>query len=220
MTKSLDFANGIHRDEFESFIAKEVERVLAQYNQVVKTNGLISTGSVAIHSDLAGLASEFLHTLAAEAARRFSGGLENDEVPCLETRNESAHEPHDPHARDSEGTVASVGIEEWAGRVVGSTYLEKTLRIPRSTLYWWQRRNDVVALRKGSRKHVFPLAQFVDGRPVPGLREVLSSIANPRLAWLWLSRPSALLNGRVPVEMLRQDLVADVISAARAFSKR
>jgi hypothetical protein len=85
-------------------------------------------------------------------------------------------------------------------------------------LHRWQRNNEVVALRKGGRKHVFPLAQFVDGRPASGIREVLSSIAHPRLAWLWLIQPSAILGGRTPIEMLRRDLVTDVAVAALEFS--
>ena len=75
----------------------------------------------------------------------------------------------------------------------------------------------MVALRKGGRKHVFPLAQFVDGRPVPGISDVLSAITSPRLAWFWLSRPSPELDGRVPIEMLREDMVDDVVQAARAL---
>lgn len=46
-----------------------------------------------------------------------------------------------------------------------------------------------MALRKGGRKHVFPLAQLVDGRPAMGISEVLAAISNPRLAWFWLTRP-------------------------------
>ncbi|TGV50887.1 DUF2384 domain-containing protein, partial [Mesorhizobium sp. M00.F.Ca.ET.149.01.1.1] len=90
--------------------------------------------------------------------------------------------------------------------------------IPRSTLHRWQRRGEVIGLRKGGRKHVFPLAQFVDGRPVPGISEVLSAITNPRLAWFWLTRPSPELDGRVPIEMLRDDMVEDVLRAVRALS--
>ncbi|TGS06210.1 DUF2384 domain-containing protein, partial [Mesorhizobium sp. M2E.F.Ca.ET.209.01.1.1] len=77
---------------------------------------------------------------------------------------------------------------------------------------------EVIGLRKGGRKHVFPLAQFVDGRPVPGISEVLSAITNPRLAWFWLTRPSPELDGRVPIEMLRDDMVEDVLRAVRALS--
>ena len=114
--------------------------------------------------------------------------------------------------------LQSMLIEDWAGEVAGSTYLEEKFRIPRSTLHRWQRRNEVIALRKGGRKHVFPLAQFVDGRPAAGISEVLAAIANPRLAWFWLTRPSPELDGRIPIEMLKQDMVGDVVPAARDFS--
>lgn len=76
----------------------------------------------------------------------------------------------------------------------------------------------VVALRKGGRKHVFPLAQFVDGRPAPGIGEVLAAITNPRLAWFWLTRPSPELDGRTPIEMLREDMIEDVVRVARNLS--
>ncbi|TIU36060.1 MAG: DUF2384 domain-containing protein, partial [Mesorhizobium sp.] len=51
-----------------------------------------------------------------------------------------------------------------------------------------------------------------------GISDVLSAIANPRLAWFWLTRPAPELNGRVPIEMLREDKVADVVRAARTVS--
>ncbi|PLP61344.1 hypothetical protein CYK37_03500 [Mesorhizobium loti] len=114
--------------------------------------------------------------------------------------------------------LASVLVEEWAGQVAGSTYLEETLRIPRSTLHRWQRRGEVIALRTGGRKHVFPLAQFVDGRPVPGIREVLELIGHPRAAWSWLIRPASELDGEAPLALLVKDQAHDVIRAAKAFS--
>lgn len=225
MAKSLDFENGVHRDEFASFI-REVERVLAQYDDAVKAHNSISSGVVtsnvgattnlilpthqqAIHGDLARLASEFVHALAAKAVRRFE--ISTSPTICAP----AVREPATLEAPNQKDGLESLSIENWAGPVAGSTYLEDNFCIPRSTLHWWQRRNYVVALRKGARKHVFPLAQFIDGRPAPGIREVLSLIAHPRLAWLWLIRPSPHLDGRVPIEMLRQDLVAEVVSAAR-----
>ncbi len=102
--------------------------------------------------------------------------------------------------------------------MAGSTYLEENLHIARSTLHRWQKRGEVVALRKGGRKHVFPLAQFVDGRPVAGIREVVSVIANPRLAWFWLTRPSDRLDGKTPIDLLRQDRIEDVVAAARDYA--
>ncbi|TIU78103.1 MAG: DUF2384 domain-containing protein, partial [Mesorhizobium sp.] len=35
---------------------------------------------------------------------------------------------------------------------------------------------------------------------------------------LWLTRPAPELSGRIPIEMLREDMVADVVRAARTVS--
>ncbi|WP_353646456.1 hypothetical protein [Mesorhizobium sp. WSM2239] len=104
----------------------------------------------------------------------------------------------------------------WAGPVAGPTFLERTFGISRSSLNRWQRRNYVVSLRSGGRKHVFPLAQFVDGRPAAGIVDVLSQFSNQRAAWLWLIRPNSELNGQIPIELLKQDRRDAVIEAARA----
>ncbi|WP_292444170.1 hypothetical protein [Mesorhizobium sp.] len=206
-------------------VAKEVELVLARYDEVVKERNPMSpckgdckivaaslpspARQQAIHDDLTALASVFVSRLAAEAGLRFDAGV-HEEVPLL---RETPGRPV-PEARDRK----NLQIQAWAGEVAGPTFLEEHHGIPRSTLYWWQRHRDVVALRRGARKHVFPLAQFIDGRPAPGIREVLGSITNPRLAWLWLTRPSPLLQGSIPIEMLRHDLAEEVALAARAFS--
>ncbi|WP_348529219.1 hypothetical protein [Mesorhizobium sp. LSJC264A00] len=47
---------------------------------------------------------------------------------------------------------------------------------------------------------------------------MLSVIANPRLAWFWLNRAAPELGGRIPIDMLKQDMVPDVVLAARDFS--
>jgi len=226
---------GIKQDDFADMVAEEVERALAQYDEAINRPTMVSVGKIAgsiasavtllspkhqraidaIHADLPGLASKFVRALAAEAARR----SEASTVTSLPTASLADIDgPVSSLARSQSDDLESMLIEDWAGRVAGSTYLEENLRIARSTLHRWQRRNEVIALRKGGRKHVFPLAQFVDGRPVAGIRDVLSLISNPRLAWLWLTRPSAQLDGRVPIDLLRQDQDDDVVEAARVFA--
>jgi Protein of unknown function (DUF2384) len=234
MTKFQNSSDEIRHHEFATVVAKEVERLLVQRNEVVDAHTLATLGKIAgsvaaavtslsprhqraidaIQGDLAGLASKFVRTLAVEATRRNEAkiaGLEQT-PPATPALVEGTPQPVQ---RDN---FESMLIEDWAGRVAGSTYLEENLHIARSTLHRWQKRNDVVALRTGGRKHVFPLAQFVDGRPVAGLSDVQSAITNPRLAWFWLTRPSTHLEGRIPLDMLRQDLAEEVAAAARAFS--
>lgn len=224
---------GLKQDDFAEMVAEDVERALAHYDEAINRPAMVSVGKIAgsiasavtllspkhqraidaIHADLPGLASKFVRALAAEAARRSEAGIAGVINPPT-TPLADVEPPSLPKSDDLESML----IEDWAGRVAGSTYLEENLRIARSTLHRWQRRGEVIALRKGGRKHVFPLAQFVDGRPVAGIRDVLSLISNPRLAWLWLTRPSAQLDGRVPIDLLRQDQVDEVIEAARVFA--
>lgn len=221
---------GLGQDDFAEMVAEDVERALAHYDEAINQSTVVSVGKIAgsiasavtllspkhqraidaIHADLPGLASKFVRALAAEAARRSEAGTTN--LPTALLADEAHLAP--PQSDDLESML----IEDWAGRVAGSTYLEENLRIARSTLHRWQRRGDVIALRKGGRKHVFPLAQFVDGRPVAGISDVLSLIGNPRLAWLWLTRPAAQLDGRIPIDLLRQDQIDEVVEAARVFA--
>lgn len=168
-----------------------------------------------LKGDSTAIASEFFRTMANKIARCDLTGTDR----ASENPPPTA-EPGQPAFRIAEqaAELQSMLIENWAGEVGGSTYLEENFRIPRSTLHRGQRRNEVIALRKGGRKHVFPLAQFVGGRPAPGIRELLSLIPNPRLAWFWLARPSLGLHGRTPIEMLKHDMVREVMPAARNFS--
>lgn len=226
---------GISQDDFAAMVAEHVERSLARYDEAINKSTMVSVGKIAgsiasavtllspkhqraidtIHADLPGLASKFVRALAAEAARRSEAGTATSSPMASPV---DVDQPALPSPRNQSDDLESMLIEDWAGRVAGSTYLEDNLHIARSTLHRWQRRGDVVALRKGGRKHVFPLAQFVDGRPVAGISGVLSLIGNPRLAWLWMTRPAAELDSRVPIDLLRQDQVEEVVEAARVFA--
>ncbi|WP_245269052.1 antitoxin Xre/MbcA/ParS toxin-binding domain-containing protein [Mesorhizobium sp. WSM2561] len=210
MSESSDPRNETRHAELLSFVMREVQRILARCEETRRPENALS-GCPA--NNLTALAAEIFGRIETETARRLNAP-ESREVASLSWL---ANDPL-AHLALEDCPREGARIAEWAGPVAGPTYLERTFGIPRSTLHWWQRHNDVVALRRGARRHVFPLAQFIDGRPAPGIRHVLSSISNPRLAWLWLIRPSPFLGGRVPIEMLREDLSAEVVSAARAFS--
>ena len=234
MTRFQNPTEGISQDALAALVAEAVQQALMQHGVLLDAQALVSAsliaGSVAaalpflpqaqrlavgsFKEDLTAFASEFFRTMANKIARG-SAAADNAAVNPVPTAGSG--QPAFQRIAERAAHLQSMLIEDWAGEVAGSTYLEEKLRIPRSTLHRWQRRGEVIALRKGGRKHVFPLAQFIDGRPVPGLSDVLSAIANPRLAWFWLAHPSVELGGRVPVEMLRQDMVEDVVRVARAL---
>lgn len=112
------------------------------------------------------------------------------------------------------GYVTEGSLEDWAGPVAGSTMLHER-GIARSTLHDWRKRGEVIALLSGARKHAFPLEQFVDGRPVQGISDVLEIAGNPRRAWLWLVQQSPLLGEKRPIDLLKLDRRQDVADAAR-----
>ncbi|MDX8441108.1 antitoxin Xre/MbcA/ParS toxin-binding domain-containing protein [Mesorhizobium australafricanum] len=233
MTRFQNPSEGISQEALAGLVAEAVQQALTQYGVLLDTEALVMASKIAGHVAAAlpflppvqrlaigsfkggwtGLAADFFRVITDKIASDDSADRAFERSPKPETARPTARQ-----IADRAADLQSMLIEDWAGEVAGSTYLEEKLRIPRSTLHRWQRRGEVVALRKGGRKHVFPLAQFVDGRPVPGISDVLSAIASPRLAWFWLSRPSPELDGRVPIEMLREDMVEDVVRAARALS--
>ncbi|PBC09909.1 antitoxin Xre/MbcA/ParS toxin-binding domain-containing protein [Mesorhizobium sp. WSM3859] len=231
MTRLQTPPEGISQETLAGLVTEAVQQTLMQQGVLLDAQALVSAsalaGSVAaalpflppaqrnaidsFKGDWTALVSEFFRSVP----ERIAGGSPtvSDQASG---RVPEAGRPQNIAERAAD--LQSMLLEDWAGEVAGSTYLEEKLRIPRSTLHRWQRRGEVVALRKGGRKHVFPLAQFVDGRPVLGISDVLSAIGNPRLAWFWLTRPEPELSGRVPIEMLREDMVADVVRAARTVS--
>lgn len=108
-------------------------------------------------------------------------------------------------------------VEDWAGAVAGPTELARDYGIPRSTLNHWQHDGAVIGLLKGTRKHVYPVAQFVDGRPIRGLSEINAVVDDPRIAWLWLTQANPPLGGAKPIDLLKRGRIQDVVEAARSY---
>jgi hypothetical protein len=105
-------------------------------------------------------------------------------------------------------------LEDWASPVAGPGDIEKMFGTKRSTLHDWHKRGAVIGLLKGERKHVFPLAQFIDGRPVEGMAAVTAIIGNPRTAWLWLTRQHVNESGETPLDRLKAGRVEEVVADA------
>ena len=105
-------------------------------------------------------------------------------------------------------------LESWAGPVAGPGEIEKQLHVARSTLNEWHRRGAVIGLLRGERKHVYPLDQFVDARPMQGIADVAKVASDERAAWLWLRQPHGRFDMRPPLDLLRAGQRDEVIQAA------
>lgn len=116
--------------------------------------------------------------------------------------------------RRLEAYAQALTFEDWAGEVAGPGELERDEGVSRSTLNDWRRSGAVIGLLRGTRKHVYPRAQFVDGRPVPGLAQTQKIVGDARNAWLWLvtsDDPQAA----TPLARLKRGELEPVLNAAR-----
>lgn len=99
--------------------------------------------------------------------------------------------------------ASDIPMEEWAGPVAGAGDLQKRFGIIRTTLNTWVQQGAVVGLLRGQRKRAYPLEQFVDARPLEGLRDIVRVAPDPRSAWLWMRQPHGALDGQTPLALLR-----------------
>ena len=106
-----------------------------------------------------------------------------------------------------------VDLETIAGPLGDAAEIERKLGIPLPALAQWHEQNQVVALKGKEECSLYPLAQFVDGKPIDGIKEVLEFIPHPNTAWMWLITPKPSIGG-MPLELLRQGKIYDVLAAA------
>lgn len=230
MTEANNPTTSFTRQELADFIAAEVEILLVRIDPDMKRAAVITAAKLAgtvassysflsqkrqaalnVQRDqIEAKAAEFVADIAMQARRaQLDGGdAESDDAELPDSSPVETNVPE-----------LTMTLDEWVGPAAGPTFLEKNFGIARSTLHRWQRRNEAIALLAGGRKHVFPLAQFVDGRPAPGIATIVSTIGHPRIAWRWLSRPSSALEGRLPIDLLKMDRVADVTAAAARYAQ-
>jgi hypothetical protein len=120
-------------------------------------------------------------------------------------------------ARRLELSAADTPPETWAGsEVLGPEALSRKLSVARGTVHNWRRDRLVIALRKGVRNHVYPLRQFVGGKPVAGIASVIEAIGDVEEAWEWLVTPNAHTSGEEPIELLRRGQADAVASASKS----
>jgi len=94
-------------------------------------------------------------------------------------------------------------VADWAGEVLNSSALRDRLHISHDDFDHWQSSGSLIALPNGDAGVVYPVDQFVDGRPIEGLREVLEVVGRPRVAWLWLRTARPGSESQSPIELLK-----------------
>ena len=167
-------------------VAAHLAAIIA--SQITAQTQVVQRTLLTLEDDIAEYGSEFVSQLVAEARKDKDKRIKGfaAEVPTA-----------------SLGSRAMLLADDWAGPVAGPTAIERYYGISRSTLYRWQKVNEAVAIQsRSSRKPVFPLRQFVDGRPAPGIAELISIFGDARKAWQWLVEANADFESKAPLDML------------------
>lgn len=206
------------REELEAKIAKLIGELLKEHDPTLHLPGLRTASEVAamIAAQIAVQPQSVQRSMAAledhltELATDFVANVVEAAQSNLEhgIKRFYAAAPANPDGLQLP--------DDWAGPVAGPTLIEKYFGVNRSTLHRWHRRDECVALNaKTSKKPVFPLKQFLDGRPVDGLSDVISIFGNQRDAWQWLVSPNEHLEGEAPIDLLIEGEQEQVINMAR-----
>lgn len=99
----------------------------------------------------------------------------------------------------------SIPIDQWAGKTLSSIELCKWLSIHPSNLSSWIRQSGTIFFSDNEGNERYPIEQFEHNQPLGGLDEIVTTVGDPRVAWLWLRQPHVMLDAHTPLEILRQD---------------
>lgn len=211
----------------------DVLKVLARHNPSLTKPALVATGKVmavvsavaarlsveqqrriaADETELAHIVEAAVAELAAKPRRTLTEVQAEKPVEASRGAGLRKSVGLDEGRRRLAEFVTPIRIEDWAGPVAGPGDIERKFGTKRSTLHDWHKRGAVIGLLKGERKHVFPLAQFVDGRPIEGMPQITKIIRNPRVAWQWLIQPKPSIGG-TPLDNLKRGNLGKVLEAA------
>ena len=223
--------------------ARVAARVTSKVADALKSDKAFESGSLALSANIAGAAAAAVLNLPLEARqaltkrqaelmRRVQRLVQSfGDEPGQGKINLVVPETVEPAKGEGLGEVVSTDegkrllgefavarkIEDWAGPVAGATELSRDYGIPRSTLHRWQHTSEVIGLLKGTKKHVFPIEQFIDARPARGISAIIEIAGGHRVAWLWLRQANPVLGGREPIDLLKQERIGEVVGAAQAY---
>lgn len=208
------------REDLEALIYAEVASLIKDRDPTVAASGVriaarlsaIIASQIAVHPQSAQKALKTIEDDISEYATTFVAELINVAMKSVGNQVKRFHAAQPPVIQKPMMELA----DDWAGPVAGPTVLERHYGIPRSTLYRWQKRNEAVAIdSRTSRKPVFPLRQFVDGRPADGIATLISIFGNQRATWKWLITDHPEFDGHPPLNSLLEGAVRHVVEIAR-----
>jgi len=204
LSRQGNIAKRLTESDLAHKIAVQIEDILHGHDPSIRKPALIAAsrlgGSIA-----AGIAMQTqVIQRSFLATQDHLDALSREFVARLVEETRGLSEVHIPSIPQSSAEIESVVVlpDAWAGPVAGPTLLERRYGMARSTVFRWMKRGEVISIKTKGNRPVFPLEQFVDGRPADGIPEMISIFGDARKAWLWLVTPCEELGGNRPIDEL------------------
>ena len=82
--------------------------------------------------------------------------------------------------------------------------------------------NQLIGLTQGKRGYAYPAFQFEAGKTLDGLKEILDALSahDPWMQSIFFANGNDRLDGRTPLDALRQGLIEAVVRTAEAYGEQ
>ncbi len=113
-------------------------------------------------------------------------------------------------------------ILEKLGGTVSVEQVTDLIGISRQAIDRRRSQNQLIGLTQGRRGYAYPAFQFENGKTLDGLKEVLDALQghDPWMQSIFFANGNDRLDGRTPLEALRQGEIEAVVRAAEAYGEQ
>jgi hypothetical protein len=113
-------------------------------------------------------------------------------------------------------------ILEKLGGTLSAEQVSELIGISRQAVDRRRSQNQLIGLTQGKRGYAYPAFQFEDGKALDGLKEVLVALSghDPWMQSIFFANGNDRLNGRTPLDALRQGKTEAVVRAAEAYGEQ
>lgn len=113
-------------------------------------------------------------------------------------------------------------ILEKLGGTLSAEQVSELIGISRQAVDRRRSQNQLIGLTQGKRGYAYPAFQFEDGKTLDGLKKVLDALSghDPWMQSIFFANGNDRLNGRTPLDALRQGKTEGVVRAAEAYGEQ
>jgi biotin operon repressor len=113
-------------------------------------------------------------------------------------------------------------ILEKLGGILSAEQVSELIGISRQAVDRRRSQNQLIGLTQGKRGYAYPAFQFENGKTLDGLKEVLDALSghDPWMQSIFFANGNDRLNGRIPLDALRQGKTEAVVRAAEAYGEQ